>query len=142
MCVEGAFRRSTIELYCRKTRDYIMAPNPVIPAADKTTPEAQTSTSTRRVAQLTGHLAPAKDTEQVNNHPALPVTYPISKHRINVSRYIDNVKEVRVAVIGAGLAGITAGILLPAKIPGLNLTIFEKNVDVVSTRSQSASSSS
>jgi heterodisulfide reductase subunit A-like polyferredoxin len=118
-----------------------MTPNRVIPAADRTTLEAQTSTSTRRVAQLTGHLAPAKDTEQVNNHPALPVAYPVSKHQINATRYIDNVKEVRVAVIGAGLAGITAGILLPAKIPGLKLTIFEKNVDVVSTHSQFASSS-
>lgn len=109
-----------------------MAPNPIIPAADKTTPEAQTSTSTRRVAQLTGHLAPAKDTEQVNNHPTLPVAYPVSRHRIDAGRSIDHVRGVKVAVIGAGLAGITAGILLPAKIPGLNLTIFEKNVDVVS----------
>lgn len=32
-------------------------------------------------------------------------------------------------MIGAGLSGITAGILLPAKVPGLQLTIFEKNAD-------------
>jgi hypothetical protein len=32
----------------------------------------------------------------------------------------------------AGLAGINAGILLPAKVPGIQLTIFEKNEDVVS----------
>jgi hypothetical protein len=35
-------------------------------------------------------------------------------------------------VIGAGIAGITAGILLPIKVPGIDLTIFEKNPDVVS----------
>lgn len=34
-------------------------------------------------------------------------------------------------MIGAGLAGITAGALLPAKVPGIQLTILEKNPDVV-----------
>jgi cation diffusion facilitator CzcD-associated flavoprotein CzcO len=37
----------------------------------------------------------------------------------------------QVAVIGAGLAGVTAGALLPAKVPGIQLTILEKNSDVV-----------
>lgn len=46
---------------------------------------------------------------------------------------IDEVREVKVAVIGAGVTGITAGILLPAKVPRINLTILEKNDDVVST---------
>jgi protoporphyrinogen oxidase len=41
------------------------------------------------------------------------------------------VRELKVAVVGAGLAGITAGVLLPAKVPGIKLTIFEKNNDVV-----------
>ncbi|TVY58566.1 FAD-binding monooxygenase aflW [Lachnellula cervina] len=36
-----------------------------------------------------------------------------------------------VAVIGAGISGITAGVLFPAKVPGINLTIFEKNSDVL-----------
>lgn len=36
------------------------------------------------------------------------------------------------AVIGAGLAGVTAGALLPAKVPGIQLTIIDKNADVVS----------
>lgn len=30
------------------------------------------------------------------------------------------------------MAGINAGILLPAKVPGIQLTVFEKNNDVVS----------
>ncbi|KXJ89592.1 4-hydroxyacetophenone monooxygenase [Microdochium bolleyi] len=47
-----------------------------------------------------------------------------------LDRHIDEPRELKVAVIGAGLAGITAGILLPAKVPGIQLTIFEKNSDV------------
>lgn len=38
----------------------------------------------------------------------------------------------KVGVIGAGLTGITAGILLPVKVPGIQLKIYEKNKDVVS----------
>lgn len=34
-------------------------------------------------------------------------------------------------MIGAGIAGITAGVLLPKKVPGIQLTIFDKNSDVV-----------
>jgi L-2-hydroxyglutarate oxidase LhgO len=44
-------------------------------------------------------------------------------------------------VIGAGIAGITAGVLLPRKVPGIQLTIFDKNSDVVSVQSQSNSES-
>jgi len=110
-----------------------MAPNltPPIPAADKTTAAAQTSTSTRRVAQLTGHLAAAAETEQVNTRPLLPIDYPVSRLQLDAGHCIDHVRELKVAVIGAGLAGINAGILLPAKVPGIKLTIFEKNHDVV-----------
>ncbi|KAL3419955.1 4-hydroxyacetophenone monooxygenase [Phlyctema vagabunda] len=46
---------------------------------------------------------------------------------------IDEVPELKVAVIGAGLSGITAGVLLPAKVPGISLQIFEKNADVGGT---------
>ena len=45
---------------------------------------------------------------------------------------IDEVRELKVAIIGGGITGITAGILLPAKVPGIDLTILEKNDDVVS----------
>ncbi|KAH6676226.1 hypothetical protein B0J14DRAFT_350711 [Halenospora varia] len=46
---------------------------------------------------------------------------------------IDVTPPLKVAVIGAGLSGITAGVLLPAKVPGIALTIFEKNGDVGGT---------
>lgn len=52
-----------------------------------------------------------------------------------VDRYIDEPRPLRVAVIGGGLAGIVAGILLPVKVPGIELTIFEKNPDFVSISS-------
>lgn len=49
-----------------------------------------------------------------------------------MDRFIDESRPLHVAVIGGGLAGILAGILLPAKVPGLVLTIYEKNEDFVS----------
>lgn len=64
---------------------------------------------------------------------AQDVTYP-SSNLVLEDRHIDNVRSLRVVVIGAGLAGITAGILLPVKVPGIKLTILEKNADVVGSR--------
>ncbi|EUC37404.1 hypothetical protein COCCADRAFT_85485 [Bipolaris zeicola 26-R-13] len=112
-----------------------MARNSVIPDADKTTSEAKAETSTQRVAQLTGHLAPPAETENVNTptHPSLSIPYPVSRFQIDPNRHIDRVREIKVGIIGAGLSGISAGILLPAKVPGLQLTIFEKNSDVSGT---------
>ncbi|KAF3359664.1 hypothetical protein VdG1_05153 [Verticillium dahliae VDG1] len=50
-----------------------------------------------------------------------------------IDRYIDEPRELRVAVIGAGLSGTLSGILLPVKVPGIKLSIFEKNADVGGT---------
>lgn len=49
-----------------------------------------------------------------------------------VDRFIDEPRPLRVAVIGGGIAGIVSGILLPKKVPGIKLTIYEKNSDFVS----------
>ncbi|KAH7323130.1 hypothetical protein B0I35DRAFT_450264 [Stachybotrys elegans] len=46
-----------------------------------------------------------------------------------IDRYIDEPRPLRVAVIGGGLTGILAGILLPQKVPGIILSIYEKNED-------------
>ncbi|KAJ5329960.1 hypothetical protein N7452_010350 [Penicillium brevicompactum] len=46
---------------------------------------------------------------------------------------VDEVRPIKVGVIGAGLTGITAGVMLPAKLPGLDLRIYEKNADVGGT---------
>ncbi|KAI0900874.1 FAD/NAD(P)-binding domain-containing protein [Annulohypoxylon nitens] len=59
-------------------------------------------------------------------------SYPVPTLKLE-DRYIDEPRELRVAVIGAGLSGTLAGILLPAKVPNINLTIFEKNADVGGT---------
>jgi hypothetical protein len=48
-----------------------------------------------------------------------------------IDRYIDEPRQLRVAVIGGGLAGILAGVLLPEKVPGIQLTIYDKNYDFV-----------
>jgi hypothetical protein len=50
-----------------------------------------------------------------------------------VDRFIDEPRPLHVAVIGGGLAGILAGILLPQKVPGIKLTIYEKNGNFVSS---------
>ena len=50
-----------------------------------------------------------------------------------VDRFIDEPRPLRVAVIGGGLSGITAGILLPIKVPGVQLTIYEKNKELSGT---------
>ncbi|KAJ5174563.1 uncharacterized protein N7482_000440 [Penicillium canariense] len=46
---------------------------------------------------------------------------------------VDEVRPIKVGIIGAGLSGITAGILLPVKLPGLDLRIYDKNADVGGT---------
>jgi ribulose 1,5-bisphosphate synthetase/thiazole synthase len=46
---------------------------------------------------------------------------------------VDEVRPIKVGIIGAGLTGITAGVMLPAKLPGLDLRIYDKNADVGGT---------
>jgi heterodisulfide reductase subunit A-like polyferredoxin len=44
---------------------------------------------------------------------------------------IDETRSLRVVVVGAGIAGITSAILLPAKVPKIDLVIYERESDVV-----------
>ncbi|KAM4057426.1 flavin-binding monooxygenase-like domain-containing protein [Hirsutella rhossiliensis] len=61
---------------------------------------------------------------------ALHVTHPYDAASLSLTdRFIDEPRRLRLAVIGGGVAGILAGILLPAKVPGLMLTIYDKNED-------------
>lgn len=66
------------------------------------------------------------DTSQDDWVYPYPTDFKIHEHPL------DEIRELKVAVIGAGLAGIIAGSLLPAKVPGIKLTILEKNADLVS----------
>ncbi|KAI9044802.1 flavin-containing monooxygenase [Aspergillus affinis] len=65
-----------------------------------------------------------------------PTTKPTPQNRpaFEIEEHpIDQVRPIKVGVIGAGLAGVNAGILLPAKLPGLDLRIYDKNADVGGT---------
>lgn len=57
--------------------------------------------------------------------------YPRSRVSL-VDRFVDEPRRLKVVVIGGGLAGILAGCLLPPKVPGIELVIYEKNPDFVS----------
>lgn len=59
------------------------------------------------------------------------ISYPKSRVSL-VDRYLDDKRKLRVVVVGGGLSGILAGILLPAKVPGIELVIYEKNHEFVS----------
>ncbi|KAI5456905.1 hypothetical protein BGZ63DRAFT_428345 [Mariannaea sp. PMI_226] len=75
------------------------------------------------------HLV-TNDTNGANGKPKSPYDNP----RLTlVNRFIDEPRSLRVAVIGGGLSGILAGVLLPKKVPGIELTIFEKNADLAGT---------
>ncbi|KAF2014038.1 FAD/NAD(P)-binding domain-containing protein [Aaosphaeria arxii CBS 175.79] len=43
---------------------------------------------------------------------------------------IDDVRSLRVIVVGAGVTGISAGVLLPPKVPKIDLAIYERESDV------------
>jgi len=60
-------------------------------------------------------------------NPISKLVYHLQFHNLELT----NLGQV--AVIGAGLSGITAGILLPIKVPGIELTIFDKNAEVGGT---------
>lgn len=68
---------------------------------------------------------PAAEIKTTIEEPSRP-KFELEEHPI------DQVRPIKVGIIGAGLTGISAGVLLPAKVPGLDLRIYDKNADVVS----------
>ncbi|KAF4773605.1 hypothetical protein HER10_EVM0002339 [Colletotrichum scovillei] len=54
----------------------------------------------------------------------------INPHFLIEEHPIDEHQSVRAIVVGAGISGITAAILLPAKVPNLDLVIYERNNDL------------
>ena len=78
-------------------------------------PNSVTITDTENVLEDSKHTSEAK-----------PPTFELEEHPI------DEVRPIKVGVIGAGIAGVTAGVLLSPKLPGLDLRIYDKNADVVS----------
>ncbi|KAL4738276.1 hypothetical protein BDV11DRAFT_206119 [Aspergillus similis] len=43
---------------------------------------------------------------------------------------VDKRLPIRAIVVGAGITGVTAGVLLPAKVPELSLVIYERHSDI------------
>lgn len=63
--------------------------------------------------------------------PKAPMQPPVW-HPLSLEEHpIDQAPSLKVIVVGAGIAGINAAILLPAKVPGLELTIYEREADIV-----------
>lgn len=45
---------------------------------------------------------------------------------------LDDVRPLRVVVVGAGISGITSATFLPAKVPNIDLVVYERESDIVS----------
>ena len=69
---------------------------------------------------------------ETTHEPRDNPSYPKSSDFQVENHPIDKPRRLKVVVIGAGLSGIIAGVLLPVKVPGIDLKIYEKNSDVVS----------
>lgn len=67
-----------------------------------------------------------RDTE-IHDSEKIGTPFELEEHPV------DEVRPIKVGIIGAGMAGIIAGMILPAKLPGLDLRIYEKNADVGGT---------
>lgn len=98
-------------------------------ASEHDTTTSSSSASTEPLAE--DDTVPPAVKEGGTSVPQKVPSYPKSRLTL-IDRFIDQPRELRVAVIGGGLSGILAGILLPAKVPNIKLTIYEKNHDLVS----------
>lgn len=82
--------------------------------------------------------APTNGTASVLAGSNVDATSPYHNPSLTlIDRFVDEPRPLRVGVIGGGLAGILAGVLLPKKVPGIQLTIYEKNADVVCVTNRS-----
>ncbi|KAI1858746.1 uncharacterized protein JN550_012496 [Neoarthrinium moseri] len=91
------------------------------------------SSTLRTEVKASALVAELVGTPTKNSQPAAaPWKYSLPEISL-VDRHVDEPRKLKVAVIGAGLAGVIAGVLLPAKVPGIELTIFDKNADVGGT---------
>ncbi|KAH7120751.1 hypothetical protein B0J11DRAFT_589497 [Dendryphion nanum] len=94
-----------------------------------------------RLEAIRDHLAPAagapgisvEESAEVPNldenakFPEIRTIFPplqIEEHPI------DDVRPLRVVVVGAGVSGITAAVFLPVKVPLIDLVIYERNSDI------------
>ncbi|EXJ82770.1 hypothetical protein A1O3_06585 [Capronia epimyces CBS 606.96] len=76
--------------------------------------------------------APIHASEAPKNTPKAPLR-TIFPPLVLEDHPIDETPSLKVAVVGAGISGITAGILLPEKVPGIDLVIYERHDDLGGT---------
>jgi len=101
-----------------------MAPHPIATAGEALVSQVE--------KKLVFDSQPVKDVETstptIAERPSLRTVFPplvLEEHPI------DTVPRIKVVVIGAGIAGINAGILLPRKVPDIDLVILERHADLV-----------
>lgn len=103
------------------------------PAAIIATPEQDGQTLLAKALDLNNERkaptvsASARNDEKINE--TLPRT--IQPPLILENHPVDDRLPIKAIVVGAGITGITAGVLLPEKAPGLSLTIYERHSDIV-----------
>jgi hypothetical protein len=108
-----------------------------LPTATGTTATVDQQRPLDASTEPAGASGVAKDIPALIEQPEVPKPWKYTLPEISlVDRHVDEPRKLRVAVIGAGLSGVIAGVLLPAKVPGIELTIFDKNADVVSKTHQ------
>lgn len=54
-------------------------------------------------------------------------------HNVLSRRSIDDIRPLKVIVVGAGVSGILAGIRFPQRVRDLDLVIYDKNEDIGGT---------
>ncbi|KAF3386907.1 putative sterigmatocystin biosynthesis monooxygenase stcW [Penicillium rolfsii] len=96
-------------------------------------PEIATIPQSTYITQTTGQFkGPSATIESTFDERKSKIASPETQFQLE-DHPVDQVRPITVGIIGAGLSGITAGILLPAKLPGLDLRIWDKNADVGGT---------
>lgn len=99
--------------------------------------------SKSRLEAVRDHLAPTSssptivtqeksEVTQGNLDDSLPQTRTIFPPLELEDHAIDDVRPLRVAVVGAGISGITSALFLPAKVPKIDLVVYERESDIVS----------
>ncbi|KAL3470479.1 hypothetical protein BJX99DRAFT_267395 [Aspergillus californicus] len=106
-----------------------MPPVAITSSPETTTPGPKTGYATFERKLPAIGITGIKD--QDYEHKSLPRT--IDPPFILEDHPVDERAPIKAIVVGAGITGVTAGVLLPVKVPGLQLTIYERHSDIGGT---------